>query len=76
VSRKLLEDAAAGILGNELGKVAARLGRLLAENLSGSVDLDSAFSFRWNRFGPGIVGKWPMRRMYCSRQGGRTDPVQ
>ncbi|MBP8646725.1 MAG: WYL domain-containing protein [Syntrophobacteraceae bacterium] len=52
VSRKLLEDAAAGILGNELGKVAARLGKLLAENLSGSVDLDAAFSFRWTAITP------------------------
>jgi predicted DNA-binding transcriptional regulator YafY len=52
VSRKLLTDAAAGGLGEELSKVASRLNRLLAENISGAVDPETAFSFRWKAFTP------------------------
>jgi len=52
VSRKLLADAAAGFLGDELAKVAARLGRLLAEHTSGPLDPDAAFSFRWTTVTP------------------------
>ncbi len=52
VSRKLLADAAAGVLGEELDKVVARLGTLLVENLSGTMDLDTAFSFRWTAVTP------------------------
>jgi predicted DNA-binding transcriptional regulator YafY len=52
VSRKLLTDAAAGFMGDELGKVAARLGRLLAEHISGPLDPELAFSFRWTAVTP------------------------
>jgi len=48
VSRKILADASAGALGEELGRVVVRLGRLLAENLSGGIDPETAFSFRWS----------------------------
>lgn len=52
VSRKLLADAAAGVLGEELDKVVARLGKLLVENLPGAPDLELAFSFRWTAVTP------------------------
>ncbi|WP_298268680.1 YafY family protein [Geobacter sp.] len=47
-SRKLLTDAAAGPLGDELEKVSTRLGALLSENLAGKISPERAFSFRWN----------------------------
>jgi len=47
VSRKLLTDASAGALGEELSKVVARLGNLLAKNVAGGLDPETAFSFRW-----------------------------
>lgn len=47
VSRKLLSDAAAGVLGQELDRVVSRLGKLLAENFFETLDLDTTFSFRW-----------------------------
>jgi predicted DNA-binding transcriptional regulator YafY len=52
VSRKLLADAAAGSLGDELGRVAARLGRLLAQHVSSLLDPETAFSFRWTAVTP------------------------
>lgn len=47
-SRKLLTDAAAGPLGDELEKVSHRLGSLLSDNLKGKISPERAFSFRWN----------------------------
>lgn len=47
-SRKLLTDAAAGPLGDELEKVSSRLGALLSDNLKGRITPERAFSFRWN----------------------------
>jgi len=52
VSRKLLTDASAGVLSKELGRVAAKLGRLLAENIPGVLDPETAFSFRWTAVTP------------------------
>jgi len=52
-SRKLLDDAASGPIGEELGKVSAKLGALLEQNLYGPADPGRAFSFRWNGFSPG-----------------------
>lgn len=52
-SRKLLTDAAAGPLGEELGKVSSKLGALLSLNLPARVNPERAFSFRWQGFSPG-----------------------
>lgn len=52
VSRKLLTDASAAAMGEDLEKVVTRLGKLLAENLSGGVDPETAFSFRWTSVTP------------------------
>jgi predicted DNA-binding transcriptional regulator YafY len=52
VSRKLLTDASAGSLGEELGKVLSRLGKLLAESFSGPLDPETTFSFRWTAVTP------------------------
>lgn len=52
VSRKLLADASAGPLGEELNKVVTRLGKLLGENLSGSLDPETTLSFRWTAVTP------------------------
>lgn len=52
VSKKLLSDAAAGPLGEEISHLADRLGTVLASRLSGSVDPERAFSFRWHGFSP------------------------
>ena len=52
ISRKLLTEAAAGSLGDELGKISQRLGSLLAANLPGRARPEEAFSFRWRSFNP------------------------
>lgn len=52
-SRKLLTDAAAGPLGEELDRVSAKLGALLSDNLPGKINPERAFSFRWQGFSPG-----------------------
>ncbi|NVN90370.1 MAG: WYL domain-containing protein [Desulfuromonadales bacterium] len=52
-SHKLLIDAAAGPLGDELGKVSTKLGSLLSQNLPAGVNPERAFSFRWQGFSPG-----------------------
>src|SRR3990172_12830247 len=46
ISKKLLSDAAAGPLGDELGGIAGKLGAVLSENVPRHTDLDRAFSFR------------------------------
>lgn len=52
VSRKLLGDASAGALGEQLGRVVKRLGKLLSEHLPGELDPETAFSFRWTSVTP------------------------
>lgn len=52
VSKKLLTDAAAGPLGDELGHIVKKLGAVLAGNVPGRVDPDQAFSFRSTEFTP------------------------
>lgn len=51
-SHRLLADAAAGPLSDELGKVSAKLGALLTDSLDGIIDPERAFSFRWNTIPP------------------------
>ncbi len=52
VSRKLLSDAAAGPLSDELDHIVARLGAILTENVPAKVKPDKAFSFRSIEFSP------------------------
>jgi len=52
ISRKLITEASAGSLGDELGKVSRRLGSLLAANLPGRAHPEEAFSFRWKNLNP------------------------
>jgi predicted DNA-binding transcriptional regulator YafY len=52
ISRKLITEASAGSLGDELGKVASRLTSLLAANLPGRAHPENAFSFRWKNINP------------------------
>jgi predicted DNA-binding transcriptional regulator YafY len=47
ISRKLITEASAGSLADELGSVSNRLGSLLAANLPGRATPEDAFSFRW-----------------------------
>lgn len=52
ISRKLITEAAAGPLADELGSVSKRLASLLAVNLPGRADPENAFSFRWKNVRP------------------------
>jgi predicted DNA-binding transcriptional regulator YafY len=52
ISRKLITEASAGSLGDELGSVSRRLGSLLAANLPGKARPEDAFSFRWKNISP------------------------
>lgn len=52
ISQKLITEAAAGSLGDELGRVSKRLGSLLAANLPGRAHPEDAFSFRWKNINP------------------------
>jgi predicted DNA-binding transcriptional regulator YafY len=47
ISRKLITEASAGSLADELGSVSKRLSSLLAANLPGRATPEDAFSFRW-----------------------------
>ena len=47
ISRKLITEASAGSLAEELDSVSKRLGSLLAANLPGRAKPEDAFSFRW-----------------------------
>ncbi|NVO00723.1 MAG: WYL domain-containing protein [Geobacteraceae bacterium] len=47
ISRKLISEASAGSLADELGTVSDRLGSLLSANLPGIANPEDAFSFRW-----------------------------
>jgi len=52
ISRKLITEASAGFLADELGSVSARLGSLLSANLPGRARPEDAFSFRWKNISP------------------------
>ncbi|MBA3014042.1 MAG: WYL domain-containing protein [Proteobacteria bacterium] len=52
ISQKLITEASAGSLGDELGRVSKRLGSLLAANLPGRAHPEDAFSFRWKNINP------------------------
>jgi predicted DNA-binding transcriptional regulator YafY len=52
ISRKLITEASAGSLADELGRVSSRLGSLLAASLPGRARPEDAFSFRWKAISP------------------------
>lgn len=52
ISRKLITEASAGFLGDELGEISQRLGSLLAANLPGRAHPENALSFRWKNLTP------------------------
>ena len=52
ISRKLITEASAGSLGDELGHISQRLGSLLAARLPGRARPEEAFSFRWKSISP------------------------
>ncbi|OGQ98414.1 MAG: hypothetical protein A2505_06260 [Deltaproteobacteria bacterium RIFOXYD12_FULL_55_16] len=52
ISRKLISDASAGSLSDELAQVSQKLGSLLAANLPGRAHPEDAFSFRWRTINP------------------------
>ncbi|MDD2367057.1 MAG: WYL domain-containing protein [Desulfuromonadaceae bacterium] len=52
ISRKLITEASAGSLADELGAVYQRLGSLLSANLPGRAKPEDAFSFRWKNISP------------------------
>ena len=52
ISRKLITEASAGSLGDELGSISTRLGSLLAASLPGKAHPEDAFSFRWKGINP------------------------
>lgn len=52
ISRKLITEASAGSLADELGSVSKRLTTLLAANLPGRARPEEAFSFRWKNISP------------------------
>lgn len=52
ISRKLITEASAGSLADELESVSRRLGSLLAANLPGRAKPEDAFSFRWKGTSP------------------------
>ena len=52
ISKKLISEASAGSLADELGHISRRLGSLLAANLPGRAHPKDAFSFRWKSVNP------------------------
>ena len=52
ISRKLITEASAGSLAEELGAISNRLGVLLSEHLPGKRHPEDAFSFRWRSVSP------------------------
>lgn len=52
VSRKLISEASAGPLADELGTISYRLGTLLTASLPGPARPEETFSFRWKSFNP------------------------
>lgn len=52
ISRKLITEASAGSLANDLEHISRRLGSLLAANLPGRAKPEDAFSFRWKGISP------------------------
>ena len=84
ISRKLITEASAGSLADELESVSRRLGLLLAANLPGRAKLEDAFSFRWKNINPTeplifkivtsalLQGKLLSFRYYSPGTGART----
>lgn len=52
ISKKLITEASAGSIGEELGSIATHLGSLLAASLPGRAAPEEAFSFRWKGINP------------------------
>lgn len=52
ISRKLITEASAGSLAEDLESISRRLGSLLAANLPGRAKPEEAFSFRWKGISP------------------------
>lgn len=52
ISRKLITEASAGSLADELEQISRRLNSLLAANLPGRAHPEEAFSFRWKNITP------------------------
>jgi len=52
ISRKLITEASAGFLADDLEHISRRLGSLLAANLPGRAKPEEAFSFRWKGISP------------------------
>lgn len=52
ISQKLITDASAGYLAEELGSISKRFVSLLADNLPGRARPEDAFSFRWKNINP------------------------
>lgn len=52
ISQKLITEASAGYLADELGSVSRRLGSLLAASLPGRNKPEDALSFRWKNINP------------------------
>jgi len=52
ISRKLINEASAGSLADELGSVSKRLRTILAASLPGRARPEDAFSFRWKNISP------------------------
>jgi len=52
ISRKLISEASAGTLSDELGKISKKLSSLLKINLPGRAHPEDAFSFRWKTIHP------------------------
>jgi predicted DNA-binding transcriptional regulator YafY len=52
ISRKLITEASAGSLADDLEHISRRLGSLLAANLPGRAKPEDAFSFRWKGISP------------------------
>lgn len=52
ISRKLISDASAGSLSDDLDQISRKLGSLLAAHLPGRAHPEEAFSFRWRTINP------------------------
>ncbi len=52
ISRKLITEASAGSLAEDLGAISKRLGALLSKHLPGNLHPEEAFSFRWRSVSP------------------------
>ena len=52
ISKKLLTDASAGRLDEDLGRVTEKLGRLITESIPAAIPPERIFSFHWTEFSP------------------------